>query len=248
MTVYIGAVAAVSAVISTLFYNVSKRIDLCKKSLIATVSVLNALFCAIFPLLIALISGQAKNGAPSRNLGAVAVYMSLLTLLYLFIIIWRVMLRSPSLKFNMPFPIPEQYEKMPQNIEYKKDSVDTAANIDKMGNITEIQQDNAENKVILLINLAFNSLEGGKLEEAAMNFYSALENKPPLSLEIQIAIQLGMIYSELGQAALSYDILNGYYNDYQDQLSKEDKMMLEAGINMVGPVVANIGGDGDEKN
>ena len=86
------------------------------------------------------------------------------------------------------------------------------------------------------------------LEEAAGHFYSAMEKHPPLSLEIQIAIQLSMIYSELGRADLSYDILIGYNDKYRNQLSDEDEAMLNTGISMIESVIAGNGGNGDEKN
>ena len=302
MTVFISAIVLVTVITSFLFYFISKRLDLCKKSLVIIISVLNVLFCTLFPLMIALFSGKAVDGSPSLNLGAVAVIMALWTVFYLVVIIWRVVLRSRSLKLNIPVPLPEQnalytgeaeaaaeetadetamraaeaeaeaaaeaplfdtsgdiieiIDVKPQEITAEKDIyinnekeyVDTTVNIDKMGNITELQQDDENNNVISLINRAFNSLEDGNLEEAAMHFYSAIEKKPPLSLEIQIAVQLSMVYSELGRADLSCDILDEYYNEYWNRLSDEDKLILETGVSIVRTVATSIGGNGDEKN
>ena len=263
---------------SFVFYYISKRLSLCKTSLVVTISVLNVLFCAIFPLLVAVLSGDARGGAPLRNLWVVALAMLLWAIFYLALIILRVMLRSPSLKFSIPIPIPEPNMAVSPIAEtpvtvysdktagltgakpaeaiaveavqtaYEKDTVDTAANLDKMGNTTELKQGTGKNNVSLLISHAFDCLEAGMLEDAAVHFYEAIENRPPLSLEIQIAIQLCMIYNELGQAELSYEILNGYYTEYQNQLSDKDRLILETGIDIVGSVTAGIGGYGDEKN
>ena len=131
---------------------------------------------------------------------------------------------------------------------YEKDTVDTATNIDKMGIITELHHTSDENDVNSLVNRAFDSLGGGKLDEAAEYFYSAIENHPPLNLEIQIAIQLCMVYLDLGQADLAFDILVGYNDQYRNRLSDEDKSILETGISMIESVVTDIGGNGYEKN
>jgi hypothetical protein len=129
-----------------------------------------------------------------------------------------------------------------------KNTVDTVKNIDKMGMTIEFHEDSKAIEINILIDNAFDSLNGGMLEEAAEYFYSAIDKRPSLGLEIKIAIQLSMIYSELGHADLSLDILTNYRDKYQDKFTEEDRASIEAGISIIEAVVAGIGGDVYEKD
>jgi len=135
-----------------------------------------------------------------------------------------------------------------ENADFIKNSVDRAKKLDKMIMSGDFHQDTDNSDVISLINSAFDCLGGGKLEEAAEYFYCAIEKRPPLSLEIKIATQLSMVYSELGRTELSSDILSEYGKHYQDQLDDEDRAVLLAGVGINESMVAGIGGDGNEKN
>ena len=254
LAVFICVTIAVTAVVSFLFYIVAKRLKLLDKSLIILISILNVLFCAAFPLLAALFGGDARtaDGAPSRGLLTVFILLAIWVLFYIFLITWRVILHSPAVRLFLRVPEPESKEPgaVFEDIysESGKDTVDTAINLDKMGIITEIHHEADENDVKSLINRAFDSLNGGQLNEAAEYFYSAIEKRPPLNLEIQIAIQLSVIYGELGQADLALDILTGYNEQYRSRLTDEDKASLDFGVSMIETIVAGIGGDGHEKN
>ena len=250
MALFIFAVIIAAAATSSLFIYIAKRISLCKGSLIAAISIMNVLFCTAFPLLFALVSGESGGGAaqtsdgavlagdtlPLRGLPAVFAVMALWAVFYAALVVWRVVLRSGSARFGVPLPVPI------------KDSVDTATNIDKMSNITDLRQDIGDGDVSMLLERAFECLGDGKPEDAAEYFYSAIEKRPPLGLEIQIAIQLGTIYCELGRSELTYEILTGYIDQYRDRLSDADMAALAAGVSMVESVVAGIGGDGYEKD
>ena len=263
MAVYIGVIIAVTALTSCVGFFIFKRVGIHAKSLIISIAALNILFCAIFPLLFAFISGGAgaSDGSPARGLPVVFFVLVILTLIYIAFIIWRVALRSPGFLLNMPIPTPDSAETggeavlAPNNAEdasimtgNEKDIIDTALNIDKMGIITASQIDADNYDVNALLNRAFDSLGGGRLDEAAECFYGAMEKHPPLNLEIQIAIQLCMVYIELGQAELAFDILVGYNDQYRNRLSEEDKSILETGISMIESMATGIGGNGYEKD
>jgi hypothetical protein len=266
MPLFIFVAAVVTAVTSFLFYLISGNLNLYKKRHIIVISVLNILFCASFPLLFALVSGESGNGMPSRGLGTVFIVMAIWTFIYLTVIIWRVALRSSGVRLIAPLPEPlsapadmDITGKLNENIpdiygdpailsDSKKDSVDTDANIDKMGIVTENQQRYENEDVNSLVNQAFDCLSSGNLEEAAEYFYSAIDKHPPLNLEVQIAIQLSMVYCELGKADLSYDILVVYKNQYRSRLTDEDKKTLDTAFGIVDSIVAGNGGDGYEKN
>ncbi|MCL2058920.1 MAG: hypothetical protein FWH01_07655 [Oscillospiraceae bacterium] len=289
MVLFIGAVILAAAATSLLFIYISKRMNLCRPSLIVAVSALNALFCAAFPPLFALFSGDLGNGMPARGLVAVFAIMALWAVFYVALVIWRVVLRSPSVRLNAPVPRPDlrlrvdnaemaarrenvaafdemeranpeksveitpfDVKNMGIDTESVKNSVDTALIIDKMGNIDEMHPnlDNESEKggVAQLIERAFECLNDGNKEDAAEYFYSAIEKHPPLNLEIQIAIQLGIIYCELERAELAYDILTSYSANYRDRLTDADRETLDTGVSMVESIVAGIGGDGYEKD
>jgi len=272
LALFICVTVIATAVTSYLFFYVSKRLNLCGKSLIITVSVLNALFCMLFPLLFAFLSGDSGDRSPSRGLGATFAILALWTVFYVILVVWRVALRSPALNLGIPIPspdtpvisqnearsdetdanpsktAPEKDENDGIDDEYGKNTVDTIQNIDKMGMTIEFHEDSKTIEINILIDNAFDSLNAGRLEEAAEYFYSAIVKKPSLGLEIKIAIQLGMIYHELGHADLSLDILTNYRDKYQDQFTEEDKASIEAGINIIEAVVASIGGDVYEKD
>ena len=279
-----------TAITSCIFYIYAKRTGLCKLSLIIKLAALNVAFCVLFPLLFSLISGETEYNAPSLGLTVVFSILILLTVIYIFFVMWRVVLRSPSIKLNVPIPkmdtaaaiitvpdmidtgdeaaadiidtgdeaaadLVETGDEVPGiteiegfSVERLKKSVDTAQNLDKMGMSLDIQPNSKEKAIDIIITHAFDSLYGGKLEEAAGYFYQAIGMEPPVSLEIKIAIQLSMVYYELGQADLSLDVLKSYSEKYQDELSDEDKASIEAGVLIIGKAVASIGGDGYEKN
>lgn len=257
MPLFICVTVLTTAASSILFYYAAKRLGINNKRLIAAVSALNALFCAAFPLLFAFVSGWADGRAPMRRPAAVFAALILWTAAYVAIILWRVVLRSPSFRFKAQIPVPDPDGPVlePVNI---KNNIDSAINIGKMGMNAELRRDNGENDVFIheihensvdsLINRAFDCLNGGKKEEAAEYFYSAIEMRPPLSLELQIAIQLSMIYMELGRADLSFDIMTGYDEKYRDRLSGEDKGSLDAGLSIIKSAVAGVGGNGYEKD
>ena len=240
---------------SFLLYFAAKRLGIYNKPLIAGVSALNALFCVAFPPLIAFFGGRG-GGAP-RNPAAVLAVMALLSAIYACAVIWRVVLRSPSFKPDIPIPAPDPPEPAFESGN-DKNIVDSAINIDKMGMNAEPRRETDENDVKiddfyengvdLALNRAFDSLVSGKMEEAAEYFISAIEMRPPLSLEIQIAIQLSMIYMDLGCADLSFDIMAGYDAKYGNRLSGEDKERLDAAVSIVKSAVAGAGGDGYEEN
>ena len=267
MLLFAGVAVLVTVITSALFYLIAKKIDLCKKSLMIKLMAYNAVFCVAFPAFIAVLGGETQSGVPSRGLAAVFSILAIWTALYIVFVIWRVILRSGDVKLKLPVPVPETHssilneisindvENLPDDSKnagyepnFDQNAVDTVLNVGKMGIVTEQDPKTDLNDVNSLINLAFDSLYGGKLEEAAEYFYNAIDTRPPLNLEVMIAIQLCMIFSELGRADLSYDILTGYNEKYREQLSDEDRTALEYGVNLLKSVVTGIGGDGYEKN
>jgi hypothetical protein len=247
LALFICVAAVAAAAMSVAFYFAVKRFGIYKKSLIAAVTALNAAFCAAFPLLFAAIGGGAGGDGAPRSPAAAIAALAALTAIYVIIVVWRVALRSPSLRLNVPIPGPDASE--PANgTENEKNIVDSATNLGKMGMNIELHRNIGENDVNSLINLGFDCLNGGKMEEAAGYFFNAIEKHPPLGLELQIAIQLCMIYLELGRADLSFEILSGYDAEYRDRLSGEDRERLDAGLAAVRPAIAGVGGDGYEKD
>jgi len=269
---------AVMAIILTscAFYFIARRIDLCGVRLIVIISAFNLLFCALFPLVFALLSGVDLRGEPALGHVRVLAVMLALLAVYEIMIVWRAALHSPSINLNVPVPAPDAREMAPAEADdsliapdfgaetpafaenayagggfeagFDKKPVDSVKNLDKMGMTIEFHEDSKAIEINLLIDSAFDCLNGGRLEEAAEYFYNAIEKHPSLGLEIMIAIQLSMIYSELGHADLSLDILTHYKDKYRDQLSGEDMASIEAGIGIIEAVVAGIGGDGYETN
>jgi len=215
--------------------------------MIIAITALNILFSAVFPLLYALLSGLAADGAPRRGPRAVIPVLAVWAIVYIFIIIWRVVLRSPNLRLNAPLPAAGPDFNIKTDI-YEKNSVDTAHNIDKMDISNKSNRNYSRDDVDFLINHAFDSLHGGNLEEAAEYFYNAIELNPPLNLELLIAVQLSVIYCDLGHPDLSSDIMDGYYKKYWDILSDSDKAVIMAGVSIIESKTAGIGGDGNEKD
>ena len=284
MTVYVCASVTAAAVSSLVFYFYVKRINLCGKSVIIASGVMNALFCAVFPLLFSAVSGAKERNEPVNSLLTVFIILIIIYLLYLGLLVSVVVLRSPGVRLNAPMPSPDGIDVISQDAlsvseyagvpgtgfsnppespgdalaaadvpEFGKNSVDTAQNIDKMGIGTDSRQISKQHNEDIdnlnyLVNCAFDSLGSGKLEEAAEYFYSAIDRHPPLSLEVQIAIQLAMIYSEIGHAELSLDILRGYIFNYKEFLSDSDMAALEAGVGNIEISVAGIEGDVNEEN
>ena len=242
MHIFVFTVAAAIAATSIVFYMIAKRLGLCKKTLIFLLTALDCVFCLSFPLLFALISGKNKAGAPALGFGAAITVLALWFILYLASVARRVALRSSGLDLKVPVPEPDQvYDntgKKPVYDNTGKKPVDSAQNIDKM----DINTANCENADIPAINAlierAFECLDGGKLEEAAGFFYEAIVKRPPLELDIQIAIQLGMVYSELGRPEFALDVLYSYMQTYRGRLSGDNKAALGAAIDIIETAIA----------
>jgi len=166
---------------------------------------------------------------------AVISILALWTVIYIALLVWGVVLKSNGLRLNTPVPAPDSqtgtngftggYQDAykpdgnpPNNAEklgFIKNSVDSAQNLDKMSISMESLQDMRNMDLDSIINQAFDFLGGGMLEKAAEYFYCAMEKNPPKYLEYQIALQLSMIYNELGRKDLSSDILAVYGDQYQ---------------------------------
>jgi len=210
-------------------------------------TVLNAAFCAIFPLMFSFLSGKKGRVYPTLEIWAVIAIMFLVTAAYVVVLIWRLALRSRGVKLNVPLPAPDPVL-INDNVEFVKDSVDTSQIIDKMGISNTPGQEIRHDDIKIFINKAFDCLNGGDPVEAAEYFYYAITQHPPLYLEIQIVIQLSMVYSELGRADLSLDIMNEYIEKYRNILSDSDMAALMAGVSIIESMLASIGGDGNEEN
>ena len=311
MTVYVCASVTAATVSSIVFYFYAKKIKLCGRALIITAGVLNALFCAVFPLLFSAISGVSGQNEPVNGFPTVLIILLIIFILYLGLLVIGFVLRSPGVKLNAPLPAPDGAQayvavgeagvvnavgaagnvnavgsvghlsavgaavagsvktsdysgaaygilpagasSTPDEPLFGKNSVDTAQNIDKMGISADLlgNMDSGSDRlddVDYLVNCAFDSLGAGNLEEAAEYFYNAIDKHPKLGLEVQIAIQLSMIYSEIGHAGLSLDILKGYITKYGDLLSDMDMAALEAGVSNIEIIVAGSGGEVNEEN
>jgi len=94
-------------------------------------------------------------------------------------------------------------------------AVDSAENIDKMG-IEKTMQDGESLTIDECIEEAFRLKELGDFEGAIIYYMYALDKKPGKDLTFWIVLDICVMYKSLGQRDLALDILNSYYDIYND--------------------------------
>jgi tetratricopeptide (TPR) repeat protein len=105
-------------------------------------------------------------------------------------------------------------------------SVDSSENIDKMG-IENIVQNSTVMTIDECIAEAFTRKETGDLEGAVQHFIEALDRNPHRELAFWIVLDICVLYKDLGQVDLAYDILNGYHEAFGDMMDASVKTEIE---------------------
>lgn len=101
-------------------------------------------------------------------------------------------------------------------------SVDSSENIDKMG-IENIVQNSVVVTIDECIGEAFTRKEAGDAEGAIQYFIEALEKNPRKELTFWIVLDICVLYKNLGQVDLAYDILNSYHAAFGDMMDASVK-------------------------
>ena len=117
----------------------------------------------------------------------------------------------------------EDTDKAENNLEK---SVDSSENIDKMG-IENIVQNSAVMTIEDCIEEAFRLKESDDAEGAVQYFIDALDKKPQKELTFWIVLDICVLYKNLGQAELAYDILNSYHDTFGEMMDASVKEEIE---------------------
>lgn len=120
----------------------------------------------------------------------------------------------------------EMKEEAENNLEK---SVDSSEIIDKMG-IENIVQDSGVMSIEECIGEAFKLKETDDFEGAILYFMDALDRKPHRDLTFWIVLDICVLYKNLGQVELAYDILNSYHNTYGDLMEVSVKEEIESNL------------------
>jgi len=80
------------------------------------------------------------------------------------------------------------------------------------------------------IEKAFSLKENRDLESAILYFMYALDKKPGKELAFWIVLDICVMYKELGQREMAFDILNGYYEIYGDVMGASVKEEIEKNL------------------
>jgi tetratricopeptide (TPR) repeat protein len=108
-------------------------------------------------------------------------------------------------------------------------SVDRTEIIDKMG-IENIGQTSENLGLDECIEKAFLLKESKDLESAILYYMYALDKKPGKDLAFWIVLDICVIYKELGQKEMAFDILNSYYEVYGDVMDMSVKEEIERNL------------------
>jgi hypothetical protein len=82
--------------------------------------------------------------------------------------------------------------------------------------------------------MACDFRDKGEPEAAAQYFMYALDRKPEKDLTFRIVIDICVLYKSLGQRKLAEDILNSYYDSFNDIMDESVKEEILLNINEVG--------------
>ncbi len=122
------------------------------------------------------------------------------------------------------------------NVENKEDaennleiSVDSSEIIDKMG-IENIVQNSGAMSIEECIGEAFKLKETDDAEGAILYFMDALDKKPRRDLTFWIVLDICVLYKNLGQVELAYDILNSYHDAFGDLMDASVKEEIESNL------------------
>jgi len=118
---------------------------------------------------------------------------------------------------------PENRDSVENNLEK---SVDTVEIIDKMG-IENNAHDSINMTIYECIDEAFRLKEQGDLEGSVINFMHALDKNPDRSLVFWIVIEICVLYRDLGQNELAYELLNSYYDAFGDIMDEAVRSEIE---------------------
>jgi hypothetical protein len=108
-------------------------------------------------------------------------------------------------------------------------SVDSSENIDKMG-IENIVQNSKVPTIEGCIEEAFKLKETDDVEGAILYFMDALDKNPCKELTFWIVLDICVLYKNLGQAELAYDILNSYHDAFGDLMDATVKEEIESNL------------------
>lgn len=108
-------------------------------------------------------------------------------------------------------------------------SVDSSENIDKMG-IENIVQNSNVLSIEECIEGAFKLKETDDVEGAILYFMDALDKKPRKELTFWIVLDICVLYKNLGQVELAYDILNSYHDAFGDLMDTSVKEEIESNL------------------
>jgi tetratricopeptide (TPR) repeat protein len=111
-------------------------------------------------------------------------------------------------------------------------AVDSAENIDKMG-IENTLQDRDSLTIDECIEEAFRLKELGDFEGAIIYYMYALDKKPGRDLTFWIVLDICVMYKSLGQRELALDILNSYYDIYNDIMDISVKEEIEYNLSEI---------------
>lgn len=108
-------------------------------------------------------------------------------------------------------------------------SVDRTEIIDKMG-IENIGQPSENMGLDECIEKAFMLKENNDAESAILYHMYALDKKPGKDLAFWIVLDICVMYKELGQREMAFDILNSYYEVYGDVMDISVKEEIEKNL------------------
>lgn len=108
-------------------------------------------------------------------------------------------------------------------------SVDSDENIDKMG-IENIVQESENLTIEECIEEAFRLKAQGDGEGAILYFMYALDKMPDQDLTFWIVLDICVLYKALGQSALAFDILNGYYDTFGENMDISVRKEIESNL------------------
>ena len=108
-------------------------------------------------------------------------------------------------------------------------SVDSDENIDKMG-IENIVQESENLTIEECIEEAFRLKAQGDGEGAILYFMYALDKMPDQDLTFWIVLDICVLYKALGQSDLAFDILNGYYDTFGENMDISVRKEIESNL------------------
>lgn len=129
---------------------------------------------------------------------------------------------------QMPNPVENTVEEV-NNLEI---SVDSSEKIDKMG-IENIVPNSEILTIGECIEEAFRFKEQSDAEGAILYYMYALDKKPQKELTFWIVLDICVMYKDLGQYELAFDILNNYHDVYGDIMDVSIKEEIENNLSII---------------